>query len=52
MGEPRIRLEYLSVVDPEFLLPVDEGHQGPALALIAATVAGHRFIDNAEVYIG
>jgi len=52
MGEPRIRLEYLSVVDPASFLPVDEGHRGPALALIAATVAGHRFIDNAEIYIG
>jgi pantoate--beta-alanine ligase len=51
MGEPRIRLEYLSVVDPETFLPADEGHQGTALVLIAATVAGHRFIDNAEVYI-
>lgn len=52
MGEPRIRLEYLSIVDPASFLPVDEGHQGPALALIAASVAGHRFIDNAEIYIG
>jgi len=52
MGEPRIRLEYLSVVDPASFLPVDEDHRGPALALIAATVAGHRFIDNAEIYIG
>lgn len=51
MGEPRIRLEYLSVVDPTTFLPVDEGHQGPALALIAASVAGHRFIDNALIYI-
>ncbi|MCH6230793.1 pantoate--beta-alanine ligase [Microbacterium sp. CFH 31415] len=51
MGEPRIRLEYLSVVDPESFLPVDEGHRGPALALIAASVAGHRFIDNAQIYI-
>ena len=51
MGEPRIRLEYLSVVDPETFLPGDEGHQGTALVLIAASVAGHRFIDNAEVYI-
>lgn len=51
MGEPRIRLEYLSVVDPDTFLPVDEGHQGRALALIAATVAGHRFIDNAQIYI-
>jgi pantoate--beta-alanine ligase len=52
MGEPRIRLEYLSVVDPDTFLPVDEGHRGPALALIAASVAGSRFIDNAEIYIG
>ncbi len=52
MGEPRIALEYLNVVDPATFLPVDEGHAGPALALIAATVAGHRFIDNVEIYIG
>lgn len=52
MGEPRIRLEYLSIVDPATFLPVDEDHHGPALALIAASVGGHRFIDNAEVYIG
>jgi pantoate--beta-alanine ligase len=49
MGEPRIRLEYLTVVDPATFLPVDEGHRGRAIALIAATVAGHRFIDNAEI---
>lgn len=52
MGEPRITLEYLSVVDPATFLPVDEGHRGPAVALIAASVAGHRLIDNAEIYIG
>lgn len=51
MGEPRIRLEYLNVVDPDTFLPVDEGHEGRALALIAASVGGHRFIDNAEIYI-
>jgi pantoate--beta-alanine ligase len=51
MGEPRIRLEYLSVVDPESFLPLDENTGGPALALIAATVGGHRFIDSAEIYI-
>lgn len=51
MGENRIRLEYLNVVDPATFLPVDEGHQGRALALIAASVGGHRFIDNAEIYI-
>ena len=51
MGESRIRLEYLNVVDPATFLPVDEGHQGPALALIAATVGGHRFVDNAEIFV-
>lgn len=49
MGEPRITLDYLSVVDPATFLPVDESHEGRALALIAATVAGHRFIDNVEI---
>jgi pantoate--beta-alanine ligase len=52
MGEPRIRLEYLSVVDPETFLPVDEGSTGRALVLIAASVAGHRFIDNTDIYLG
>ena len=52
MGEPRIRLEYLSVVDSATFLPFDENAKGPALALIAASVGGHRFIDNAEIYIG
>ncbi len=41
------------MVDLDTFLPVDEGHKGRARsALIAATVAGHRFIDNAEIYIG
>lgn len=52
MGEPRIRLEYLSVVDPETFLPVDDGYRGPAIVLIAAAVAGQRFIDNTEVHVG
>jgi len=52
MGEPRIRLEYLNVVDPRTFLPVDEAHRGPAIALIAATVADERFIDNTDIYIG
>lgn len=52
MGESRIRLEYLNIVDPATFLPVDEGHRGPALALIAATVGGQRFIDNAEIFLG
>ena len=52
MGEPRIRLEYLSVVDPATFLPADEDRTGPALALIAGTVGGHRFVDNTEILLG
>lgn len=52
MGEERIHLEYLSVVDPATFLPVDEDHRGKAYALIAATVADHRFIDNAVISLG
>lgn len=51
MGEPRIRLDYLSVVDPATFLPVDEGHAGRATVLIAATVGGHRFVDNTDIYV-
>lgn len=51
MGEPRIRLEYLNVVDPDTFAPVDEGHAGRAVAVIAATVGGHRFIDNTDIYV-
>jgi pantoate--beta-alanine ligase len=51
MGEPRIRLEYLSVVDPATFEFVDEGHAGRATMLIAVTVGGHRFIDNTDVYV-
>jgi pantoate--beta-alanine ligase len=51
MGESRIRLEYLRVVDPATFLPVDEGSPGRAIALIAASVAGHRFIDSADIYV-
>ena len=52
MGEKNITLEYLTIVDPNTFLPVAEDHRGPGLALVAATVADHRFIDNAELYIG
>lgn len=51
MGEARIRLDHLSVVDPDTFLPVDEGHAGRAHMLIAATVGGHRFVDNTDIYV-
>lgn len=52
MGESGIRLEYLSVVDPASFLPADDASTGRALALIAASVGGHRFIDSAEIHVG
>ena len=52
MGESRVRLEYVSVVDPDTFLPADENLTGPALALIAGTIGGHRFVDNTPVLLG
>jgi pantoate--beta-alanine ligase len=46
--EPLVNLEYLQVVDPETLLPVETLVPG-ARALIAATVDGVRLIDNLEL---
>lgn len=52
MGNPRIRLDYLNVVVPDtFAFTADDFH-GRALALIAATVGDHRFIDNAPILVG
>lgn len=51
MGEPRIQLDYLNVVEPDtFAFPSDDYH-GPGLAIIAAVVGGNRFIDNASIYV-
>lgn len=52
MGEPRVRLEYLAVVDPDTFQPADEHRTGPAVALIAGTIAGHRFVDNTDILLG
>ena len=46
--EPAVTLDYLQVVDPDTLLPVDTLVPG-ARALIAATVGGVRLIDNLEL---
>ena len=43
--EPEVRLDYLSIVDPDSLEPV--GHAGPgALVAVAAYVGATRLIDN------
>lgn len=44
--EPLVRVDYVEVVDPESLEPVDV-LQGPALLAVAAYVGSTRLIDNA-----
>jgi pantoate--beta-alanine ligase len=51
-GEPRVRLDYLALVDPATFAPVDDGYRGPALALVAATVGATRLIDNEVIHLG
>ena len=52
MGEGQVKLDYLAIVDPATFRPVDDGHRGAALVLIAAEVGGTRLIDNDTVYLG
>lgn len=51
MGEPRVQLDYLAVVDPSTFLPVDGTHHGTAIVLIAARVGTTRLIDNRRFFI-
>jgi pantoate--beta-alanine ligase len=44
-GEPQVRLDYLEIVDPETLAPVDTIAQS-ALVAVAAYVGPTRLIDN------
>ena len=52
MGEPLVELDYLRLVNPATFGPLDDGHRGPALVLIAARVGTTRLIDNAPVLLG
>lgn len=52
MDEPLVKLDYLSIVDPDTLQLVNEAYRGPALALIAARVGTTRLIDNMATFIG
>jgi pantoate--beta-alanine ligase len=45
LDDPRIRVEYLQIVNPATLVPITSVG-GPALALVAAWVGGTRLIDN------
>ncbi|BDI23965.1 pantoate--beta-alanine ligase [Herbiconiux sp. L3-i23] len=51
MGERLVTLDYLAIVDPTTFTPVDDGHRGRALVLIAADVGGTRLIDNESIYL-
>ncbi|MCU1402062.1 MAG: Pantothenate synthetase [Microbacteriaceae bacterium] len=44
--EPLVKLDYLTVVQPQSFLPVDDDYRGRALVLVAANVGGTRLIDN------
>ncbi|WP_396129937.1 pantoate--beta-alanine ligase [Agromyces aerolatus] len=47
-----VQPEYLVVVDPATLLPVEPEASGPALVLVAARVGSTRLIDNAFISLG
>jgi pantoate--beta-alanine ligase len=49
MGESRVDLDYLTIVNPETFLPVDDAYRGPALVLVAARVGSTRLIDNERI---
>ncbi|MBG6238899.1 pantoate--beta-alanine ligase [Mycetocola sp. CAN_C7] len=51
VGEPRVELDYLAVVDPATFLPVDGDHHGKAVVLIAARVGTTRLIDNRRIFV-
>ena len=48
-GEPGVRLDYLSLVQPGTLAEVNPAHEGAALLLVAGYVGSTRLIDNAEL---
>jgi pantoate--beta-alanine ligase len=51
MGEPLVELDYLTVVNPDTFLGVDDDYRGPALVLVAARVGTTRLIDNERILL-
>ncbi len=51
-NEPRIRLDYLQLVDAATLLAVDDSFNGAARLLVAAYAGTTRLIDNIAVNLG
>ncbi len=52
MGESLVQLDYLKIVHPQTFMPVDDGHRGPAIVIVAAELGATRLIDNELIYIG
>ena len=50
-AEPRVRPDYVALVDPATADDVAPDHRGPALLAVAARVGATRLIDNAELEI-
>lgn len=46
---PSIKIEYLELVDPQLLKPVDHHHSGAIHACVAVRMEGVRLIDNMQV---
>ncbi len=50
-ADPPLALDYLALADPVTFAAVGEGHEGPALLLVAARAGATRLIDNAQVVL-
>jgi pantoate--beta-alanine ligase len=50
-ADPTLVLDYLALVDPVTFIAARDGHDGPALLLVAARVGTTRLIDNAQVVL-
>jgi pantoate--beta-alanine ligase len=50
-AEPRLDVDYLALVDPDTLAPLDRSHQAALLA-VAARSGSTRLIDNVTIHVG
>lgn len=50
-ADPPLALDYLALVDPVTFTAVGDGHDGPALLLVAGRAGATRLIDNAQVVL-
>lgn len=52
MDEKLVKMDYVSIVDPETFVLINEAYRGKALVLVAARVGSTRLIDNMPAYVG